>query len=301
MEGQTVLIDLYGCIKAVVPHHDVFVRSKNKMETKCEITLENMRRCEDNSLGDTTREFDLDAIYNLPPPVLAVFTSLRIALFQQQPTPSSTNHSCIIIDPDIGQREDYEEEFSKAGDKRKLLPTPSKQPLHQEAKDHAKKTASRLNTVNLHEYQVQTRFVFPPTLLFCFNMLYKCSYILRLYTLQQQALYCNAWICRFPTYNSCWWYKGCLTCRKELKQKEDTNQLSCSRHNVQTPLPCYRVYMTIENDTNQATVVLMRRQAEQLFGSKCQDLVNNSMYSTKQTVPKEIQRTIGENYLTQKK
>ncbi|KAM5581877.1 hypothetical protein ABKV19_010890 [Rosa sericea] len=156
MEGETVLIDLYGCIKAVVPHHEVFVRSKNKMETKCEITLENLSR-EDVKItlwGDTAREFDLDAIYNLPPPVLAVFTSLRIALFQQQPTPSSTNHSCIIIDPDIGQREDYEEEFSKAGDKRKLLPTPSKQPLHQEAKDHAKKTASRLNTVNPHEYQI---------------------------------------------------------------------------------------------------------------------------------------------------
>ncbi|XP_062010273.1 uncharacterized protein LOC133726693 [Rosa rugosa] len=136
--------DLYGCIKAVVPHHEVFVRSKNKMETKCEITLENLSR-EDVKItlwGDPAREFDLDAIYNLPPPVLAVFTSLRIALFQQQPTPSSTNHSCIIIDPDIGQREDYEEEFSKAGDKRKLLPTPSKQPLHQEAKDHAKKKNS---------------------------------------------------------------------------------------------------------------------------------------------------------------
>ncbi|PRQ18970.1 putative replication protein A, OB [Rosa chinensis] len=136
MEGQTV-IDLYGCIKAVVPHHEVFVRSKNKMETKCEITLENLSR-EDVKItlwGDTAREFDLDAIYNLPPPVLAVFTSLRIALFQQQPTPSSTNHRCIIIDPDIGQREDYEEEFSKAGDKRKLLTTPSKRPLHQEAKD----------------------------------------------------------------------------------------------------------------------------------------------------------------------
>ncbi|XP_062000687.1 uncharacterized protein LOC133717936 isoform X2 [Rosa rugosa] len=103
--------DLYGCIKAVVPHHEVFVRSKNKMETKCEITLENLREDVKITLwGDTAREFDLDAIYNLPPPVLAVFTSLRIALFQQQPTPSSTNHSCRIIDPDIGQREDYEED-----------------------------------------------------------------------------------------------------------------------------------------------------------------------------------------------
>ncbi|XP_040367880.1 uncharacterized protein LOC112180687 [Rosa chinensis] len=65
--------DLYGCIKAVVPHHEVFVRSKNKMETKCEITLENLSR-EDVKItlwGDTAREFDLDAIYNLPPPVLA--------------------------------------------------------------------------------------------------------------------------------------------------------------------------------------------------------------------------------------
>ncbi|KAM5547463.1 hypothetical protein ABKV19_001785 [Rosa sericea] len=43
MENQTVLIDLYGCVKSIVPEHQVPVKNKDKLEYKCEITLENLR------------------------------------------------------------------------------------------------------------------------------------------------------------------------------------------------------------------------------------------------------------------
>ena len=55
--------------------------------------------------------------------------------------------------------------------------------------------------------------------------------------------------------------------------------------------------MTIEDDDNKATVTLMGKQAEQLFGCSCQDLLNKRFYQTEQDLPMEIEKTIGETHL----
>lgn len=38
-----LILDVYGCIKSVIPDHQVFVRDKNQMELICEFTIENLR------------------------------------------------------------------------------------------------------------------------------------------------------------------------------------------------------------------------------------------------------------------
>ncbi|XP_040362959.1 uncharacterized protein LOC112167361 isoform X1 [Rosa chinensis] len=156
-EDQIVLIDVYGCVKSIMPESQVFVRNKEKMESKCEITLENLRYIilkhsynlktmfsftnNNNSIvspkyrreyvritlwGDNARQFDVQAVQNRSPPILAVFTSLRITEFQQRITLSGTNHTCMIVDPQIPQRQEYRNEFSKPGDKVKILAIPFK-------------------------------------------------------------------------------------------------------------------------------------------------------------------------------
>ncbi|KAM5556188.1 replication protein A 70 kDa DNA-binding subunit B-like [Rosa sericea] len=231
-EDQIVLIDVYGCVKSIMPESQVFVRNKGKMESKCEITLENLRR-EDVRItlwGDNARQFDVQAVQNRSPPILAVFTSLRITDFQQRITLSGTNHTCMIVDPQIPQRQEYRKEFSKPGDKSKPV----------------------------------------------------C---------------CSAEIARFSTHNS-WWYNGCPIFRKQqLRQKENSNEMSCNEHETQQPLPCYRVYVTIGDRENEATLIVMGKAAEQLFGNTCPELLNKRQYPTTQTLPKEIEDTIGQQYL----
>ncbi|KAM5578733.1 hypothetical protein ABKV19_008843 [Rosa sericea] len=107
-------------------------------------------------------------------------------------------------------------------------------------------------------------------------------------------VYCSTSIRRFATHNG-WWYRACPSCYKQLKEKENSNEFVCVQHGIQTALPCYRVYMTIDDADNQATVMLMGRQAEQFFGSSCQDLVNKRSYPTEKTLPEEIAKTIGQN------
>lgn len=55
--------------------------------------------------------------------------------------------------------------------------------------------------------------------------------------------------------------------------------------------------MTIEDHDNQATVTIMGKQAEQLFGCSCQDLLNKRLYQTEQELPIEIEKTIGQAHL----
>lgn len=54
--------------------------------------------------------------------------------------------------------------------------------------------------------------------------------------------------------------------------------------------------MTIKDKDNYATVIVMGKEGEQLFGSTCEDLLNKRTYPTEHTLPKEIKQTIGQTY-----
>ncbi|XP_040365132.1 uncharacterized protein LOC112172711 isoform X2 [Rosa chinensis] len=109
MRTQTVLKDVYGCIKSLIPEHQVTVKDTGKLESKCEIFVENLRR-EDIRITfwcDIAREFDMERVKQLSPPVLAVFTGLRLAKFQA----ATTGHTCIMINPDIPIANEYKADY----------------------------------------------------------------------------------------------------------------------------------------------------------------------------------------------
>ncbi|KAM5570061.1 hypothetical protein ABKV19_017197 [Rosa sericea] len=250
MENQKVLI--------VVPECQVAVKNENRMETKCEVILENLRR-EDVGIalwGHTARRFDVEVIQKHHAPLLIVFTSLKVGVFQDRISPSTTQHTCFIIVPSIPQREEYMKEFSKPGVKVKVIPNSFRSPTPEEVNDSKKMSVSNLNTLNPKSYTTK-------------------------------MVYCAAWICRFSTENN-WWYKGCPSCYKQLRQKENSDHFTCTQHHVQIPLPCYRLYMTIEDVGNEATVVLIGKQAEQIFGATYQELVTNRLYPDKKLYQKKL-------------
>lgn len=64
------------------------------------------------------------------------------------------------------------------------------------------------------------------------NILLKCLH----FTLQNKTVYCTASILQFPVHNG-WWYRGCSKCFKQLKQRQDTGELICPKHDVQIAVP----------------------------------------------------------------
>lgn len=107
--------DVYGCIKSVLPEHQVNVKDSTKLESKCEVFIENLRylisklfyalhilesvkklkneffkkyRREDLRItfwGHAARQFDIESVKRKSPPVLAVFTSLIIGKYLGKP------------------------------------------------------------------------------------------------------------------------------------------------------------------------------------------------------------------------
>ncbi|PRQ51196.1 putative replication protein A, OB [Rosa chinensis] len=266
---QTLLIDVYGCIKSVIPEHQVLIKDTNKMEPKCEVVMENLRR-EDLRItlwGDVARKFDLETIRASPSPVLAVVTSLRITQFQEQITTTATNHSCVFINPEIQQAQEYRAEFSRPGDKVKILPPPPNRQTPEQVKEKTTISVSELHTLDPDSYT-------------------------------NQSVCCIASIRRFSLHSG-WWYKACGTgtCYRQLTEDKDTNDLKCSHHGIQIPVPWYKVHMIIYDRNNQATVLIMGKEAEQLFGISCADLLKKELYGTELIVLEEMQKTADQTYL----
>ncbi|XP_050374985.1 uncharacterized protein LOC126792603 isoform X2 [Argentina anserina] len=266
---QEILTDVYGCIKDVVPQHIASVRSEKKTESKCVITLHNSRRetLKITLWGDVARQFPLETVLSSEPSKLAVITSLKLSTYYRRAKGSNTNHTCIIIDPTIPQREEYKTEFSGPDDKVKMLPIPFRCLTAEEQDQQARIKLSELNALNPEEHLGEPVYVVGKIIDFSDNG---------------------------------WWYKGCPIpeCFKVLKKKEENNKYNCPDHLSEViPLPCYKVYMIIEDDTNESMVTLMGRPAEELFGASCRELLNRRFYASETELPEEITNTIGQTHL----
>ncbi|XP_040369175.1 uncharacterized protein LOC121051169 [Rosa chinensis] len=99
-------------------------------------------------------EFDIKSVKRKSPPVLAGFTSLIMGKFLERVTATATNHTCMIIDPHNSAASEYIAEFSKPGDKVKILPVPFKRPTTEELKNQTTKSVFDLNTLNPDSYVV---------------------------------------------------------------------------------------------------------------------------------------------------
>ncbi|CAL8992823.1 unnamed protein product [Prunus brigantina] len=111
-----------------------------RLETKCEIYIQNIRK-EDVRItlwGDTARAFDFQALEELAPPIIAVFTSLKVKQFLGKTVLNSSVSTMIFIDPDIQELDTYRMTFGAFVDAIKMVP-PSIQPIKPEELETAKK------------------------------------------------------------------------------------------------------------------------------------------------------------------
>ncbi|TQE13689.1 hypothetical protein C1H46_000696, partial [Malus baccata] len=77
--------------------------------------------------GDTTRTFDFKALEHLTPPVLGVFTSLKVKQFRENIMLNSSISTMIFINPDIPEATPYKTSFVGRTHSVKILSTSAKQ------------------------------------------------------------------------------------------------------------------------------------------------------------------------------
>ncbi|CAL8139811.1 unnamed protein product [Prunus armeniaca] len=264
IDKNEILTDVLGHITAVQPLEEKMV-GNGRLETKCEIYIQNIRK-EDVRItlwGDTARAFDFQALEELAPPIITVFTSLKVKQFQGKTVLNSSVSTMIFIDPDIQELDTYKMTFGAFVDAIKMVPPSSIQPIKPEELENAKKLS------------VQELNVLDPDL--C-----KDAFIL-----------CRAAITRFNT-RSGWWYKACPSCFKQLRSIAHNDELLCPKHNNQIPLPWFKVGLVLEDSTDETNAMIIGKAAEQLFGISCNELVIQQGYTDQQEFPHAILQTRGQ-------
>nr|XP_028953533.1 uncharacterized protein LOC103425223 isoform X3 [Malus domestica] len=101
------------------------------------------------------------------------------------------------------------------------------------------------------------------------------------------SVLCRAAITRFDTHVG-WWYKACPCCYKQLRKYENNNVLICVKHNVQTPLPWFKVSLILEDASDETSVIIIGKSAERLFGTSYYDLVVKKRFTDQQELPYAI-------------
>ncbi|XP_050156454.1 replication protein A 70 kDa DNA-binding subunit A-like isoform X2 [Malus sylvestris] len=245
-------------ILTVKPLEDRMIGNE-RMEKIREVKLQNIRK-EDVNLtlwGDTAKTFDFEALEHLTPPVLGVFTSLKVRRFRGNIVLSSSISTMIFINPDIPEAAPYKAIFAGPAHSVKMLSTSARQLIGSEQLENAEKMS------------VQDLNILDPDL-------YKSTSIL-----------CRAAITRFDTHAG-WWYKACPCCYKQLRKDDNNDMLICVKHNVQTPLPWFKVNLIIEDASDETSAIIIGKPAERLFETSCYDLVVKKGFTDQQELPYAI-------------
>ncbi|KAM2350929.1 hypothetical protein ACFX1X_006008 [Malus domestica] len=248
IDQYVILTDVLGRITAVKPLEDRMINNE-RMEKICEVKLQNIRK-EDVNLtlwGDTAKTFDFKALEHLTPPVLGVFTSLKVRQFRENIVLNSSISTMIFINPDIPEAAPYK----------------AMQLMGSEQLENAEKMS------------VQDLNILDPDL-------YKNTSVL-----------CRAAVTRFDTHAG-WWYKACPCCYKQLRNDENNDMLICVKHNVQIPLPWFKVSLILEDASDETNAIIIGKPAERLFGTSCYDLVVEKGFTDQQELPYAILQCQGQ-------
>ncbi|XP_070678696.1 replication protein A 70 kDa DNA-binding subunit B-like isoform X1 [Malus domestica] len=259
------LQDVMGHITSVQPLEDRMV-NKERLETKCDVHLQNTRNEEVRVTlwGDCARTFDIEVVTQQPSPIVAVFTSLKVKRFLGNTMLSSTGCTLFFINPKIPEAANYKSISSHA---LKMIPT-SAQLMTPDQLDAAEKlSVGQLNILDLNLYQ-NTPFL------------------------------CRAAVARFDLSNG-WWYKACLICFKQLKPKPQSDMLVCPTDDIQNPIAWFKVSLILEDANDETNAIIIGKSAEELFGITCEELVINKSFCDQKELPQQILRVKGQIKLFQ--
>ncbi|XP_050133667.1 uncharacterized protein LOC126609781 [Malus sylvestris] len=78
----------------------------------------------------------------------------------------------------------------------------------------------------------------------------------------------RATIMRFDTHAG-WWYKACPCCYKQLRKDENNDVLIFVKHNVQIPLPWFKVSLILEDVSDEISAIIIARTSAKMTEVLC--------------------------------
>ncbi|XP_048437621.1 replication protein A 70 kDa DNA-binding subunit C-like isoform X1 [Pyrus x bretschneideri] len=248
-----ILTDVIGHLISVQPLEPIQINQR--IEDKCDLVIQNIRNEEAKITlwSDVAHAFSAFSLEQLDQPIIIVFTSLKVKLFGDSIILNNTGSTLFFIDPDIPELNTYKSVFSTWPHPIKTLP-PSKQANEQDIFRTGKKmTIEELGYLDPDLYKNDT-------------------------------FLCKASIKRYNTKYE-WWYTACPTCAKQMHQDPTSGQLICQKHPSQIPTPWYKVFLVLEDKTDEISALIIGRSGEKVFGVPCKDLVFNQRSVDQKQLP----------------
>ncbi|XP_048432820.1 uncharacterized protein LOC103939968 isoform X3 [Pyrus x bretschneideri] len=70
-----------------------------------------------------------------------------------------------------------------------------------------------------------------------------------------------------------------------MHQDPTSGQLICQKHPNQIPTPWYKVFLVLEDETDEISALIIGRSGEKVFGVPCKDLVFNQRSVDQKQLP----------------
>ncbi|KAL4598102.1 hypothetical protein ACB092_11G035100 [Castanea dentata] len=269
---NTYLTDVIGILDYIGAIEEIKTRGRPTKMRNIQLLLEESKSIRTTLWGNTTQQIDDDFYKTNKGPFILIITSTIVKSFRGEYQLSSTFATKLYVNLDIPEVAEIRNKYTTMNITVKdLLPKGLPKPQDEELALHNKKTVAEIKNL---EWNSNTKDL---------------------------LVTCNAKIININNKYG-WYYVACLICKTKVKQVNGVLWCERCKNQPKFAVPSYRIQVQVQDETGSTTFILFDKGAERIISKTAKELAEMQEEIFKldgNTIPKEIQKIIGNEYLFQ--
>ncbi|KAM3685740.1 hypothetical protein ACJW31_11G140800 [Castanea mollissima] len=251
---------------------EIKTRGRPTKMRNIQLLLEENKSIRTTLWGNTTQQIDDDFYKTNKGPFILIVTSTIVKSFRGEYQLSSTFATKLYVNLDIPEVAEIRNKYTTMNITVKdILPKELPKPQDEELGLHNKKTVAEIKNL---EWNSNTKDL---------------------------LVTCNAKIININNKYG-WYYVACLICKTKVKQVKGALWCERCKNQPKFAVPSYRIQVQVQDETGSTTFILFDKGAERIISKTAKELAEMQEEIFKldgNTIPKEIQKIIGNKYLFQ--
>ncbi|XP_030969013.1 replication protein A 70 kDa DNA-binding subunit A-like isoform X2 [Quercus lobata] len=268
--NTTYLTDVIGILDYIGAIEEIKTRGRPTKIRNIQLLLEENKSVQTTLLGNTAQQIDDDFYKTNKGPFIVIVTSTIVKTFRGQYQLSSTFATKLYVNlniPEVAEMRNNTKDINV----KDILPKGLPKIQDAELALHNKKTVVEIKNL---EWNLETK-----------NLMVTC----------------NAKIININNKYG-WYYVACLICKTKVKQVKGVLWCERCKNEPKFAVPSYRIQVQVQDETGSTTFISFDKGAEKIISKTAKELVEMQEEMLKldeNTLPKEIQKIIGNEYLFQ--
>ncbi|KAL4599794.1 hypothetical protein ACB092_11G152200 [Castanea dentata] len=269
---NTYLTDVIGILDYIGAIEEIKTRGRPTKMRNIQLLLEESKSIRTTLWGNTTQQIDDDFYKTNKGSFILIVTSTIVKSFRGEYQLSSTFATKLYVNLDIPEVAEIRNKYTTMNITVKdILPKELPKPQDEELALHNKKTVAEIKSL---EWNSNTKDL---------------------------LVTCNAKIIDINNKYG-WYYVACLICKTKVKQVKGVLWCERCKNQRKFAVPSYRIQVQVQDETGSTTFILFDKGAERIISKTAKELAEMQEEIFKldgNTIPKEIQKIIGNEYLFQ--